>query len=107
LAIEPNSYHGLIEHEFAVGQNRLILENVASKDQTSVSSATNVQANNYQHVFDLIEKKKLFKEVQHHVLRLVQFSRTLSEGLLIRNLDQLPVYTVVQQLKSDPILLHW
>ena len=63
--------------------------------------------NNYQHVFDLIEKKNLFKEVEHHVLRLVQFSKSLSEGLLIRNMDQLPVYLVVQQLKSDPQLLHW
>lgn len=99
LAIEPSSCHGLLENEFAVGQNRTILDASKDKDMTTV--------NNYQHVFDLIEKKKLFEEVQHHVLRLVQFSRTLAEGLLIRNMDQLPVYTVVQQLKSDPVLLHW
>jgi hypothetical protein len=105
LAIEPSSCHGLIEHEFAVGQNRALIE--ATNKEANRVVGSNKQANNYQHVFDLIEKKKLFEEVQHHVLRLVQFSRTLSEGLLIRNLDQLPVYTVVQQLKSDPILLHW
>ena len=109
LAIEPSSCHGLIENEFAVGQNRVIIEAAAAKDQATSSAAVGSvqQTNKYQHVFDLIEKKQLFQEVQHRVLRLVQFSRTLSEGLLIRHLDQLPVYTVVQQLKSDPVLLHW
>lgn len=105
LAIEPSSCHGLIENEFAVGQKRILLEATA-KDQSAMAASIQ-QTNSYQHIFDLIEKKKLFEEVQHHILRLVQFSRTLSEGLLIRHLDQLPVYTVVQQLKSDPTLLHW
>lgn len=108
LAIEPKTGHGLIENEFAVGQNRVILDGSKDISSSAQGISTTVQpANNYQHVFDLIEKKKLFEEVQHHILRLVQFSRPLSEGLLIRNLDQLPVYTVVQQLKADPVLLHW
>lgn len=101
LAIEPGSSEQV---ESSVGSEAAA---TTTPNAAAYDFSRSGQTSKYQHVFDLIEKKKLFREVQGHVLRLVQFSKTLSEGLLIRNMDQLPVFTVVQQLKADPILLHW
>lgn len=75
------------------------------------------------HIFDLIEKqvstvviytvlyvmsfKNLFGVIKDRILHLVRLSPELSETLLMRNIDKLPVYAVVEQLKDDRALLHW
>jgi len=61
----------------------------------------------FQYVFDLIEKQDLFHVIQDRVLRLVRLSPKLAESLLVRNVEKIPVYSVVKQLREDTELLHW
>ena len=51
--------------------------------------------------------QNLFGVIKDRILHLVRLSPELSETLLMRNIDKLPVYAVVEQLKDDRALLHW
>jgi hypothetical protein len=51
--------------------------------------------------------QNLFDSIQDQILKLVSLSPKLAEELLVRNVDKIPVFTVVKQLKEHTELLHW
>lgn len=57
-------------------------------------------------VWQLITEHGLFGAVQDHVLMLMRFDAKRAISLLVRHTDDVPVTLVVQQLQSEPELLH-
>eukprot|EP01035_Chromulina_nebulosa_P019588 gene19588-25491_t len=75
---------------------------------TSYDTAfANENHKSYIHVFELIEKEKLFDIIKEKVVNLLRLSKELSVALLIKHIDKLPVQQIVKQLKVDKRLLHF
>jgi hypothetical protein len=64
-------------------------------------------AADFRHIFDLIEKQRLFRAVEKKVLNLLRISKPLTGRLLVAHVDKLPIRVVAKQFSSDRRLLLW
>ena len=61
----------------------------------------------FMHIFDLIEREDLFDSVKDKLANMFRLSREHTEQFLLRNIEKLPIKTVVQQLRNDRQALCW
>lgn len=85
------------------------VDNAALQQQLQQQGSTPVleEQEPYKHVFELIERHDLLNSLKDKVPALIRLSRETSAGLLVRNVDRLPVSLVVRSLVGDRRLLHW
>jgi vacuolar protein sorting-associated protein 41 len=71
------------------------------------SSGDKQNPGDFDHIFDMIERENLFNSVRDKLVNMFRLSREHTEQFLLRNIDKLPVKSVVKQLRIDRRCLYW
>lgn len=81
----------------SLDMNKIVLNNISKSEEKL----------NFIHVFELIEKQRLFSNIREKIINLFRLSKELAVNLLLKHIDKFSISHVVKQLKPNRKLLHY